>query len=53
MLSRRSGTRSPPGRSPLRLPFILKNMFGEQQMTALADYILAALMLKYNERTVG
>ena len=24
-------------------------MFGEQQMNALADYIRAALMLKYNE----
>eukprot|EP00966_Prymnesium_polylepis_P272655 6299389-Prymnesium_polylepis.1 len=27
-------------------------MFGEQQMCALADYIRAALMLKYNERMV-
>ena len=32
---------------------LLKNMFGEQQMAALADYISAALMLKYNKRTVG
>ena len=31
----------------------LKNMFGEQQMTSLADYIQAALMLGYNGRTVG
>ena len=28
-------------------------MFGEQQMLALADYIRAALMLNFNERTVG
>ena len=32
---------------------LVKNMFGEQQMSALSDYIRAALMLKYNERTVG
>jgi hypothetical protein len=31
----------------------VKNMFGEQQMSALSDYIRATLMLKYNERTVG
>ena len=28
-------------------------MFGDAQMTALADMIQAALMLKYNKRTVG
>ena len=32
---------------------LLKHMFGEAQMSALADYIRAALMLKYNERIVG
>ena len=32
---------------------LVKNMLGEQQLSALADYIRAALMLKYNERTVG
>ena len=31
----------------------LKRMFGDAQMTALADYIQAALMLCYNERPVG
>ena len=33
----------------------LKNMFTEQQMSALGDYmyIRAALFLKYNQRTVG
>jgi len=28
-------------------------MFGEQQISALADYIRAALMLKFNQCTVG
>ena len=32
---------------------LLKDMFGDQQMTALADMIQAALMLKYNKRVVG
>ena len=32
---------------------LLAAMFGEQQMHALADYIQAALMLKYNKRVVG
>ena len=32
---------------------LLKNMFGEQQMAALHDYIQAALMMKYNGRVVG
>ena len=30
-----------------------EHVFGEQQMLALADYIRAALMLKFNTRTVG
>ena len=32
---------------------LVKRVFGEQQMSALADYIRAALMLAYNERVVG
>ena len=32
---------------------LLKNMFGDAQMSTLADYIQAALMLRYNKRTVG
>jgi len=32
---------------------LLKNLFGEQQLSALADYIQAALMLNYNDRHVG
>ena len=31
----------------------LKLMFGEQQMAALADQIRAAVMLSFNDRTVG
>ena len=30
-----------------------KNLFGEEQMTALADYLQTSLMLNYNKRTVG
>ena len=36
-----------------RIFSLLKQMFGDAQMSALADYIRAALMLKYNERMVG
>ena len=32
---------------------LLKLMFGETQMLTLADYIQAALMLRYNGRKVG
>ena len=32
---------------------LLKNLFGEQQLNALADYIQSALMLNYNDRHVG
>ena len=32
---------------------MLKLMFGDEQMLALADMIQAALMLRYNKRTVG
>ena len=31
----------------------LKNLFGDEQMSALADYVQAALMLNYNKRLVG
>ena len=31
----------------------MKLMFGDTQMSALADMIQAALMLKYNKRKVG
>ena len=32
---------------------LLKNIFGDQQMNSLADYIQAALMLSYNDRKFG
>ena len=32
---------------------LLKNLFGDKQMRALADYVEAALMLNYNDRNVG
>ena len=32
---------------------LLRNLFGESQMSSLADYIQAALMLNYNKREVG
>ena len=32
---------------------ILKAMFGDQQIQALADIIQTALMLRYNQRRVG
>ena len=32
---------------------LLKNLFGEQQMATLADYVQASLMLNYNGRNVG
>ncbi len=36
-----------------RLLALLKNMFGEEQMPSLADYVQAALMLRYNGREIG
>ena len=44
---------SPNSASCERVFALLKNMFGDEQMSALADYISAALMLRYNEREVG
>ena len=43
---------SPNSASCERVFALLKDMFGEQQMSALADYIQAALMLAYNKRAV-
>ena len=31
----------------------VRNLFGELQMSSLADYIQASLMLNYNKREVG
>ena len=42
-----------PSQACERVFSLLKNMFGDQQLEALADYIRAALLLAYNKRTVG
>ena len=44
---------SPNSASCERVFSLVKQMFGEQQMSALADYLRAALMLKFNNRQVG
>ena len=44
---------SPNSASCERVFALLKNMFGELQLSLLADYIQAALMLAYNKRAVG
>ena len=47
------GSFTPNSAAAERVFSLLKLMFGDTQMTALADMIQAALMLKYNKRTVG
>ena len=32
---------------------LVKNMFGKDQLTAMADFIQGSLMLRYNQRRVG
>ena len=44
---------SPNSASCERVFALLKNLFNEQQMLLLADYVQAALMLNYNNRSVG
>ena len=44
---------SPNSASCERVFALLKNLFGDQQLLALADYVEAALMLNYNRRIVG
>jgi hypothetical protein len=44
---------SPNSASCERVFALLKNMFGDQQMSSLADYVQAALMLRYNGRRIG
>ena len=44
---------SPSSASCERVFALLENMYGDQQMSALADQLRAALMLAYNERRVG
>jgi len=47
------GSFTPNSAAVERVFSLLKLMFGDMQMSALADTIQAALMLKYNERKVG
>jgi hypothetical protein len=44
---------SPSSAACERIFALVKTMFGEQQMSALKDYIEAALMLRANKRRVG
>ena len=44
---------SPNSAAAERVFSLLKLMFGDQQMSALADIIQSALMLRYNKRPVG
>ena len=44
---------SPNSASCERVFALLKNLFDDEQMSALADYVQAALMLNYNQRSVG
>ena len=44
---------SPNSAACERVFSLLKRMFGEEQLSALADYIRAALMVRFNERYVG
>eukprot|EP00966_Prymnesium_polylepis_P158783 3670138-Prymnesium_polylepis.1 len=44
---------SPNSTSCERVFAMLKNMYGDQQMSAIADQIAAGLMLRYNGRRVG
>ena len=47
------GSFTPNSAAAERVFSMLKLMFGDTQMSALADIIQAALMLRYNKRTVG
>ena len=44
---------SPNSASCERVFALLRNLFGELQMNSLADSVQAALMLNYNQRSVG
>ena len=46
------GSFTPNSAAAERVFLLLKSMFGDEQMSALADMIQAALMLKYNQRMV-
>ena len=44
---------APTSASYERVFSLVKAMFGEQQMSSLADYIRAALMIRFNKRQQG
>ena len=44
---------SPNSAASERIFAMVKNMFGDEQMSSLADMIQAALMLRYNKRILG
>ena len=44
---------TPNSASCERVFALLKNMYGEEQLSALADQLQASLMLAYNKRRVG
>ena len=44
---------SPNSASCERVFALLRNLFGEKQVSALSDYLQASLMLNYNKRVVG
>ena len=49
-------SRGPPRRNSAsceRVFALLKNLFGDQQFSALADYLESSLKLNYNKRRVG
>lgn len=46
-------TFTPNSAAAERVFSLLKSMFAEDQLSALADYIQAAVMLRYNKREVG
>ena len=47
------GSFTPNSAAAERVFSLLKLMFGDTQMSALADMIQSALMLRYNQRKVG
>ena len=44
---------SPNSASCERVFALLKNLFGDQQFSALADYLESSMKLNYNKRRVG
>jgi hypothetical protein len=44
---------SPNSASCERVFALLRNLFGDEQMNALADYLQTSLMLNYHNRVVG